>query len=520
MKKTVNEIILPQDRANFITSSIIDDLKYALRNSHIPKHELECYGSHANGLACEDSDIDLYYRKYDTGVVISTLCLAYNLPIVIWKPDICLRDFLFIALKGDEVNEQARKVEMLLRKSALFKDVVFVPARVPIIKLTHARTEKECDISFSEIGTWNSKLMKLFLTFNENLKILTLYVKRLLQRYGLQGTGRITTHNLFWLVVYFMQQRNLLPSVMDVFEAAKVKHYAFGWDCSIPGEFPYQKKSASLYLLLLDFFKFYRDFDFSKYVISPFLGRSIPICDLKNLKFSAGDGVFSNYLRKLTDAKAERFSPHLMNLQHPIIHSSNLAKQVDISIANRFRILCFFAYKRLPDCASVIPVMPLWNYLPTKLPRRGRRPLNLTQFNSLCLNYKKLIVENESFKKHENLYKYVLSVIHQMMETIFGFRIQRIGKLNGGNIGQTNTSLTFFEWQAKPETWEKFNFSHIFRLHNKPENKNLYWQPMCVYIICEICPERKEIKLMVESEVHLSTFLHDHMKKLLVFNVA
>lgn len=220
--------------------------------------------------------------------------------------------------------------------------IILSEKHADIFKPPHRGEERH--ISSCKLDISSSKLTKLYLSLNRNLKNLTLYLKYLLKRYNLHGTGKITTHVLFWLVVYFMQQRNLLPSVMAIRKSVKGKHqYAFGWDCSVPDEFTFcSSLHGSLYLLLLDFFKFYGQFDFSNYVISPFLGHSLPICDIGERK---------------------RCFLHSMNIQHPIIHNFNLANQVGGPPTNEFTNLCRFAYKRLPDCSTVITVRPLQHYL-------------------------------------------------------------------------------------------------------------------------------------------------------------
>lgn len=389
--------------------------------------------------------------------------------------------------------------------------------------MVHVDTRKELDISFSsEMGVRNSKLTKLYLTFNSNVKILTVYLKHALKKYDLQGTCKITTYILFWLVVFFMQQKNLLPPVIDIRKAVHEKYYVLGWDCSVPEKFPCStKEQGCLYLLLREFLKFYRDFDFLNNVICPYLARYIPLSDFENLQIPSD--AFSVYIRRMRDGQVNSFSRHVMNLQDPSDHSFNLAKQVDIAIANKFKIFCYYVYRILPDGISKTSKTnaPLSKIFPVRLPNENYQPKNLTQFISTYLDVSTL-PENSLSNFRQNGIAFVLGAFRRMMENVFALEAASVitrnitrTMIDKEKTTKMKTSVAYLEYRTTANTWKNGNISRIFSLDATQQKTDAY-EPFSVCVICEVCVQKETVRTLVQSEVHLSNFLNKNINKLLL----
>ncbi|XP_065213505.1 terminal uridylyltransferase Tailor-like [Planococcus citri] len=206
----VNEISLPEYKASEILQSVTRDLKTVFGSNDIRVNgkpivnEWEVYGSFKNGLCCNDSDIDFHNGSFEN-------------------------------LLNSDAVDLVTKVWEVFENNANFDRVNLIKtARVPLVVLKHKRTGKECSISFSgKMGVYNSLLTKLYLEQHSSMKVLTLFLKYVLVRHDLHGTGKITTHMIFWLVVFFMQQKKLLPPVKDVRQAAVRKNYVRNWNYSV-----------------------------------------------------------------------------------------------------------------------------------------------------------------------------------------------------------------------------------------------------------------------------------------------
>lgn len=417
----------------------------------------------------------------------------------------------------------SNKIEKILRRHRKFTNILSIKrARIPLIKLVHVDTRKECDISFTnEMGVRTSKLTKLYLSLNPHLKSLTLYLKYLLKRYDLQGTGKITTYILFWLIVYFMQAKKLLPPVIEIrkFANEKEKYSVSGWDCSVPDNFPYSSdEPVSLYLLFRDFLKFYRDFDFLKYVICPYLACVFPLSDFENLQIP--EEAFSIYLTKLRNNEVTTFSRHVINLQDPTDLSFNLAKQVDMSILNKFKIFCYYVHRLLPGCSvgSLRTNAPLRKILPVRLPDKGYQPKNLVNFNAIHYNFTDM--QSYIFSKGiKQGVQYITECIRKIMEIIFAFELKSVVTndilritITGNQNMKTTVPVIYFKYHTTPDTWKNANISKVFSLMNIEEKT---YPRFDVYIISEIDIGRNIVRILIQSDAHFGKFLNKNCCKLL-----
>uniref|UniRef100_A0A1S4GI68 Uncharacterized protein n=2 Tax=Anopheles gambiae TaxID=7165 RepID=A0A1S4GI68_ANOGA len=171
-------------------------------------------------------------------------------------------------------------------------------ARVPIVKYHHEHLDLEIDLTMNNTaGVYMSELLYLFGQLDARVRPLTFCVRRWAQSVGLtnQTPGYwITNFSLTMLVMYFLQQlaRPVLPSINRLIQlsascppqsSAPVTRFGEGeteWaytflkNPSIYGSFR-SENEATLEQLLVQFFEFYSQFDFSQRAISLNLGSTI-----------------------------------------------------------------------------------------------------------------------------------------------------------------------------------------------------------------------------------------------------
>lgn len=403
-----------------------------------------------------------------------------------------------------------------LQKSRKFHNVTFIRnARIPIVRAIHNQTKKQIDISFSHgLGVRNSLLTKLYLNLNPSLKYLTLYLKGILGKYHTLGTGKITTHILFWLVGFFMQQKKLLPAVIDVRKSSTAKHNVAGWDCSLPEDYSFSFKPASLYSLLLEFFAFYKDFDFLNYVICPFLGRAIRLSDFEQLRIPANE--FSAYLKRLESPEQCTFSRSVMNLQDPSDLGFNLAKQVAVQYASKFKQICYCLSNLLPNTVNDLRKMnSLREMLPNHLNFDRFKLANLVQYCNFLIQFSSL----PEYCVNKLNHIYLLEAVRKLMELVFEFK--KVNIVSAPNIAQVSfsdgkiikntASVIYFEYRSTENTWKNDFIKEIIP-RSEDENK-----PVKVYLTTELCFDRNLIRVFIQTQTDFITFFRENAAQLFSF---
>ncbi|XP_065220742.1 uncharacterized protein LOC135845825 [Planococcus citri] len=468
---------------------------------------LQCVGSYRNGLCSDDSDVDLHFclENREKGGFLSgyqrtqeTIYYMKLLLQVLRRMEELLRaskSFTKVYLLG------ASPLFTYVYYSYTHKEEVPLPL-MPLLTMYHPVSGKKVDISSNPTSITSTELMKFYVLSNRNVKYLTLYLKHLLKVYDLHGTDKITTTILFWLVVFFMQRMDLLPSVFDARKLRKkIERYDNGWDHSVPD---IEKTNSTtdfeeLFPLLLNFLKFYREFGFSQYVICPLIGREIPIHSFKNLQFK--HRAFNVYVEKLRKHEISTGFPiSYINLQDPTIHCDNLAEQTSENVLNSFKILCDRLLENF-TAEDGYQKEYLEDYLPCDLRLENSWYL-LTQCYTLYLSF-----DRDSQGSLKN-------AIRAVMEDILGFNCECIVPMNGDRgKNDEDVSYTYFQLSASAETWRNPFIRRIFKLSDIPKDINVAEMPIPIRIVSEVNVLKKSTKIMVESNRHLHNFLKSHLRE-------
>lgn len=161
-------------------------------------------------------------------------------------------------------------------------------ARVPILKYHHEHLNLEVDLSMNNLsGFYMSELLYMFGEMDSRVRPLTFCVRKWAQSCGLTNPspGRwITNFSLTCLVIFFLQQikNPVLPSINLLMKSATQKDMRVTEDginctfCRDWQELPFKTKNSSRTSeLLLQFFEFYSQFDFSTRGISLNEGKAV-----------------------------------------------------------------------------------------------------------------------------------------------------------------------------------------------------------------------------------------------------
>lgn len=262
------------------------------------------FGSIVTGLAMKGSDLD---------------CLV-QLPRWLYPPD-----------KSLVVHAK----EALMQRRDIFQHpFAIVNAKVPIVRFFHKPTGISCDLSFtSQAGVENSKLLRYFINSNQTAFKLAFMVKFWSKTHNLTGSNLMPSYCLTLLVIFFLQQIDMLHSVQDLQENTEAL-YIDGWNTAFNKLEITDRNNKSLYKLLGEFFKYYKSFEFNKYIISPYLGRPIQKELLeKTESVPLGFSLYKNNVF-IKNYKPIRLDT-VMCVQDPFEHNRNCAVAVHPKLAQK-----------------------------------------------------------------------------------------------------------------------------------------------------------------------------------------
>uniref|UniRef100_A0A1B6JNG7 Poly(A) RNA polymerase mitochondrial-like central palm domain-containing protein n=2 Tax=Homalodisca TaxID=139475 RepID=A0A1B6JNG7_9HEMI len=248
-------------------------------------------------------------------------------------------------------SNSVQYIRDLIRQVKTFTDPILIPrARVPVLKVKHRTTGIQCDIStLNGIGVENTNLLRNYMS-DSRVRFVATGVKVWARQLGLTqagvGPGSITSYCMLWLVIFALMQDcpPAAPSVVAVKQSCKGSNlFIDGWDCSFCNSpVPKLKNNKSEIELLIHFFSFYGSMtipDITSNVISPFLGKMIPVKEF--VKTNSLPNEFENYKKQ---ARSDRFyemrCDSAMCVQDPVEQGHNIAKTVEDWVVDRFLKLC------------------------------------------------------------------------------------------------------------------------------------------------------------------------------------
>ncbi|XP_072154423.1 uncharacterized protein [Bemisia tabaci] len=303
---------------------VFEDVRRAIGLLNV-KYNCYLFGSSFTGLCWDGSDLDICIQW---GRVVRDLELVLN---------------------------DCRKV---LYKSGCFDKVIIIRARTPLIRAQHKKFKLQCDISFkSRLGVYNSILIKILLLFDARLQTMIMFLKYWGQKNELVGSNKMNSYCLCWMIIFFLQVQNILPTI-EFLNSFSPEHMQYmGWNVSffniphvtvseIREQFllqnPYQEKSIRQ--LLIEFFDYYLTFDYGKNVICPIIGTTIPRTNFENLTDLPPSMV--QFVREAQTLRMSRTNDFMFDrsfvfcLQDPIELTFNIGKCMSPKLKDHFKLCC------------------------------------------------------------------------------------------------------------------------------------------------------------------------------------
>jgi DNA polymerase sigma len=226
---------------------------------------LHFLGSTVNKLGFRDSDIDLYVE------LINRESSPTN------------------KISFDEAMRLLTNIQRILKSSFNF----FIPKPIPSIRCPLIRIDFNemfknfetngvvCDLSLSNgLGQQNSKLIRLFCDFEPRFQQLCVILKYWAKMNGFIGSNEMSSYAFTQLVIFFCQNLSppLLPTVDYLRELTHEEIVIDRWNCGFCDNISLiletQRNKETVLELLLKFFQFYSNFDFTTQVICTKTGLS------------------------------------------------------------------------------------------------------------------------------------------------------------------------------------------------------------------------------------------------------
>jgi DNA polymerase sigma len=172
--------------------------------------------------------------------------------------------------------------KMIRESSKKFKvDETLPEARYPICIIEHVKTGLPLDISFTDgLGVRNNQIINYWLDLQDpNARKLALFIRRWFDMSSYKEENFHKTVDM--LVIFFLQQKKLLPSYIEIQKRAPCAVDISGTDTRFNENL---KKAEDYGLKRMDdykkyiarFFAFYRDFVFKHNIVCPLTGEPVP----------------------------------------------------------------------------------------------------------------------------------------------------------------------------------------------------------------------------------------------------
>lgn len=296
---------------------------YLLRNFY-PKCELFIFGSSINGYGCKGCDLDLLflpYPKYCNFNFKDVEDESVPNPNAVFKSQ-NLKDKLLLM---NETFHLKFVKKVMVRKPEIFKQIIFIPAKCPILKIKFSKINFECDLSASnKLVLRNSELLGLYGRLDSRIRPLIILLRYWAKSLGFIKKNLLSSYAFCFMVIFALQNTDppVLPSVNFLNVLAGFSSKIDGWEtafCVDVGRIPPTLNTATLEELLLHFFTFYWNFDFVQYVVSPSMGKPWAIKDIKHSK----------------DERLKSFSVTSFSIQDPFLLSTNISR--DASMKTSFK---------------------------------------------------------------------------------------------------------------------------------------------------------------------------------------
>ncbi|XP_072752207.1 poly(A) RNA polymerase gld-2 homolog A [Anoplolepis gracilipes] len=251
---------------------------YVYIKDQYPKYGLFLVGSTMNGFGSDNSDVDM--------------CLL---------------------VRHTEMDQKYEAIEHLeqilkyLKKCNFIEQLELIHAKVPIIKFRDTVQNLKVDLNCNNaVGIRNTQLLYYYSKLDWRVKPLVLVIKLWAQYHDINNAKNMTisSYSLVLMVIHFLQcgvNPPVLPCLHSIFVGKFSPHTDIHTinmheDLKIPSSTRLPENHQSLGELLVEFFRYYVKFDFSRYAISVRLAKKIPIEECRMVQSLKNDPHQWKYL--------------------------------------------------------------------------------------------------------------------------------------------------------------------------------------------------------------------------------
>ncbi|XP_032689687.1 speckle targeted PIP5K1A-regulated poly(A) polymerase-like isoform X2 [Odontomachus brunneus] len=389
--------------------------------SIFPECQTFSFGSTVAGLSFKECDLDIYMYLGKIGV-----------PPFFTQPNLPQQVMTTVIFR------KVRKVMYSMK--FIFADIIAIPkAKTPIIKFRYLPTNVSCDISFKNgLGVYKSQFLKYCALRDIRLKPLMLLIKYWAKHFGISGGGKISNYGLVCLVIFYLQQVDLLPPLLEL-QKNCIPLIINGWQVNFNEETPLPPSSNnnSIPKLFHEFFSFYANFDFFACILCLLDGNVYAARDF------AHPSELPNYMQRYQNFVIENNNRKLdverpMCVQDPFELDQNTTAITPERVRIAFQRCCAFTVeicKTASEDNYNNLLKMLFNATPPNLipPKKKKKTyksvITAGRFvkAGLPANFEECedIVDKEKYMK-ENWYHVVFNLIRDIYEMVFKLQVEVI----------------------------------------------------------------------------------------------
>ncbi|XP_076662223.1 uncharacterized protein LOC143365703 [Halictus rubicundus] len=318
--------ILLKETASSTEDRVQEEVRESLETKaklYYSKAKAFLFGSRLIGLGFTNSDIDIYIDSGNN----------------YYENNYKVEEQLLHIKEAVATDEDVWEIKDILQE-----------CRVPIIKLIYKPRNLDCDVSFMNgLSVEKSKLLRSFNNACLPCKKLTLFVKKWLSFINLPGGHGFINYALYWLVIYYLQEKQHLPSVAELIKENNSSEFIGDWQIGFASAKCKNNHVHSVTVLLQEFFEFYANFDYQRYIVCPLMGSLIAKTDFTELnKLPTAMNAYAMHLRTSSKREFLRTDSPLC-VQDPLELSQNLTKGVSSITLKYFRQYC-------KECAAILKI--------------------------------------------------------------------------------------------------------------------------------------------------------------------
>ncbi|XP_026819821.1 terminal uridylyltransferase Tailor-like [Rhopalosiphum maidis] len=263
-------------------------------------------------------------------------------------------DLSIMYVSKTSVKDVMKSFANKLRQSQVFIKVFpLFYVKIPIIKCIHKNTGIYCDISFNNMsGVHNSHVINYILSIDHRIKPVLMKLKIWAKNIGLIDAKGFSSYSIYWLGLFNMQVMGILPPLHDL-QKSVPEILVNQWNYAFPKnkqEYIINKQET---LNVSDIFNvfctYYLNFDFDKFVISPYTGCPILKKDFEDVeKLPEELWRYKQFYKEnkechellLLNTKNNKNTKFKIYIQDPFQHNVNITERVEPKIFNTFINAC------------------------------------------------------------------------------------------------------------------------------------------------------------------------------------